>query len=187
MKNLSTRAVVIIAASVLLFVIVSIIYILNTSSPQSDQTNLQPTPTRSVSRIVPPVIRDAPTIAPDQGGGIDTNSPMIRTSTNEIQKLVTHMPYEEEFTSSTGITVTILIPQQNLQANSWTIKSQVFGINYNTSPEQSDYEIMKTSFLEAAERVFSWVRQNGASPEKIIYVWGDRKFIQDQAVKWLSE
>ncbi len=147
-------------------------------------------PTRSApdpDKIIPPVIKDAPSLPPEQGGGIDENSSLVQSSIVEIQKLNPHLPYTFNFISSTGVEVSILIPKQELQINRWTLTAQAFGINYNTSPDQPDYESMRKSFNEAAYLVFDWVKENNADPEKIIFVWGDKKFIQDQAIKWLRE
>jgi hypothetical protein len=164
--------------------VVMVIY-LASDSPSNQQEPVPADPT-TFQNTKPLNIKNAPTVAPDTGGGTDINSPIVKNSISEIETLNNALPFERSFTTSQGIEVTILIPRQSLQTNSWTLKTQIFGINYNTSPEQEDYEAMRRSFIEAANVVFSWVKQNNADPGKIIYVWGDKKFIQDQAENWLA-
>lgn len=179
-----------IAVGIILFIILVTMVILLTGAKPESPKKINTEPTRSAAdpdRIVPPIIRNAPSLPPEQGGGIDENSSLVQGSINEIQKLYPYLPYSKEFVSSTGVEVSILIPRQSLQSNSWTLTAQVFGINYNTSPDQPDYETMRAAFIEASSKVFKWVEQNGADPRKIIYVWGDKKFIQDQTIKWLRE
>ena len=183
MRYLTTKAFLILAGVILTLILVFMVIF--SLSPNTEPIDT-PTPTISPKRVIPPVIKQAPTIPPAQGGGIDENSSFIQSSVSEIQKVYASLPYSRDFTSSSGVQVSILIPNQTLQTNKWTLKAQVFGINYNTSPDQQDYKSMQTSFIEAADQVFAWVRQNGADPEKIVFVWGDKKYIQDQAENWLK-
>ena len=64
---------------------------------------------------------------------------------------------------------------------------QIFGIDYQSPENTTDYAIAKSTFLEAANKVFAWMESKGADPNKIIISWGDRQFIQERAEKWLSE
>lgn len=157
-----------------------------TSNPSPSQPNPTPAAPTIFINQKPLNIKNAPTLPPTQGGGTDINSPVVQSSISEIEKLNAALPFERDFTTSAGVAVSIVIPRQTLQTNSWTLKAQIFGINYNTSPEQEDYEVMSRSFVEAANVVFSWIKQNNVDPERIIFVWGDRKYIQDQAEKWLN-
>src|SRR6266568_146266 len=144
-------------------------------------SKITPTPT------APPSIRAVPTLPPQNGGGLDLNSPRIQNSIAELQKLYPYLPYYKDITLSTGVSVTINIPEKVLQLTPWTLDAEIYGINYETSPNQADYTLMKKSFLEAANIVFAWVKQHGADPKKIIYTWGTRAYIQQQAEQWLSE
>jgi Zn-dependent protease with chaperone function len=135
----------------------------------------------------PPSIRAVPTLPPDQGGGLDLNSPLMQHSIAELQKLYPYLPYYKDITLSTGVSVTINMPKKELQMSAWTLDAEIYGINYETSPSQPDYTQMKKSFLEASDIVFAWVKQHGADPYKIFYTWGDRAYIQEQAEQWLSK
>lgn len=189
MRYLSTKIIITIAAIILFIVFVGIIIISVNKPAQIVDTIPTPKPIItpiSREKVLPPVIKTAPTLPVSQGGGLNPNSAIVKGSTAEIQKLSTHLPYSIDFSSSNGLGLSILIPRQSLQTNTWTLTAQIYGINYNTSPDQPDYENMKKSFKEAADRVFTWVRQNGADPNKIIFIWGDRRYIQDQAERWLK-
>lgn len=166
-----------------IFTIVMVTYLTSAPVKQQEPNLSEPTPFQNIK---PLNIKNAPIIAPTAGGGTDINSPIVKESISEIDTLSNALPFERSFTTSQGIEVTILIPRQSLQTNTWTLKTQIFGINYNTSPDQEDYEVMRRSFIEAANIIFSWVKQNNADPEKVIYVWGDKKYIQDQAETWLT-
>lgn len=187
MNNIPTKIILIGGGGVLFFILIAIMIISSTNKPSApDETSPSPTIADiGPTKIIPPVVKDAPTVAPTKGGGLDESSTIIHNSITEIQKIYPYLPYDTSFTSSTGVGVSILMPKQSLQTNRWTLKTQIFGINYNTSPSQADYEIMRKSFKEAAERVFAWVKQKDADPSRIIFIWGDKKFIQNQAEKWL--
>ena len=178
-------------------VLFSLIFILNLLQKRS-QPLPGPTPTTPyfpsptsielspVQKTVPQSIRNAPTYPPDQGQGIDLGSQFTQTSIAEVQKLYPHLPYLKDYTLSTGLAVSIVIPAKDLQYNPWSLTVQIFGIDYELPPDDPEYQRMKTSFLEAANTVFEWIRSNGADPQKIIVSWGDKAFIQDQAEEWLQ-
>ncbi|HRN70305.1 MAG TPA: hypothetical protein PLS49_03900 [Candidatus Woesebacteria bacterium] len=44
---------------------------------------------------------------------------------------------------------------------------------------------MQTSFLESAQQVFYWLKEQNIDTEKIIIQWGDRAFIQERSEAWL--
>jgi hypothetical protein len=125
----------------------------------------------------PPKIQDIPLA---QTGGIDLNSSMVQASIQEIQKLYPSLSssYSQNTQLSTGYTVTILIPKKDLQSNAWTLSVEIYTIDYNITFEQSDYQFMKKSFLEAANILFNWIRSHNADPLKILFVWGNRAFVQ---------
>lgn len=186
---------IIILLLVLLFIIVMLFFINATLySPKSKPLPLL-TPTPVQGDQTPPFVtpgftvntQPIPTIPFEQGGGINTNAPEVKNSEVEIQKLYPLLPYNQDIPLSTGITASVVIPGQDLQNNEWTLKVQIFGINYETSPQQSDYAVMKQSFKEAASDVFRWISNNGVNPAKIYFVWGDKAYIQRIAETWLSE
>lgn len=155
----------------------------NPERPQN-KTIVIPTPVSVINKTTIP--KTIPTIPQSLGGGVDLKSPKIIASEKEIEKLQTFLPYDINIQLSTGLPVEILIPSQDLQNNAWTLKAQIFGINYNTSPEQSDYAMMRHSFIEASGFIFKWVKDSGADPGKIYFIWGDRAYIQNIAEKWLN-
>ncbi len=187
MQYLTTKSISIIAGVILTIIFIfMVIFSLTAGTPTGVVPETPPT-TINLNKVVPLNIKQAPTVPPDQGGGIDENSPLVQISISEIQKIYQQLPYSNNFVSSSGVEVSILIPRQEFQTNRWALTAQVFGINYNTSPDQPDYESMRGSFKEAAGQIFVWTQQNGVDPNKIIFIWGDKKYIQDQAVKWLNE
>lgn len=103
-----------------------------------------------------------------------------------LQAIGHNLPYTKDFQLSTDLTVSVVIPAKDLQYNPWSLTVQIFGIDYEVPAGDPEYQRMKTSFLEAANLVFEWIRSNGADPQKIIVSWGDKAFIQDQAEEWLQ-
>jgi hypothetical protein len=135
----------------------------------------------------PPKQADLPFIPQNQGGGIDTQSEAVKQSVVEINKLVPFLSHQESLVLSTGEKVQISIPSKNLQLNAWTLTVQIFNIDYQVEKQTPEYEVMKASFIEAANRVFDWMKTKGANPDKIIISWGDRAFIQERAEEWLAQ
>lgn len=192
MNPSKTRFIPFAIAAILFLILLAMVIFLFVSniSPTDQEPNqsfISPTSAPDNQQTHPPAVNDVPTLAPQQGGGIDLNSSVIQASSTEIKKITSYLPYEQDAVLSTGESVSILIPAADLQENTWTMNAQIFGINYNTSPDQPDYEVTKTSFKEAVGILFSWIRQQGANPDKIIFIWGDKKYIQDQAEAWLKE
>jgi len=176
---------------IVVFVLIFIVYFSLNNHAKTPIQNVYSTPTATnilptvEPSILPPVITTVPTLPNNQG--LDLNSREIQDSIGEIQKIYPALPYSDDYTSSTGVDVSILIPGKDFQDSSWTLTVNVSGINYNTSPDQSDYNQMKSSFIEAANKIFTWINNQRADPKKIIYQWGDKKYIQDQATAWLSK
>lgn len=157
-------------------------------SPQPSATLPERYPVVSIRPdFTPPKQESLPVIPQAQGGGIDVKSQQVRQSTTEINKLTSSLPYLQNLVLTTGQTVDIAIPGKNLQLNAWTLTVQIFGIDYQSPENTTDYAIAKSTFLEAANKVFAWMESKGADPNKIIISWGDRQFIQERAEKWLSE
>lgn len=163
-----------------------------TSTPQNSPlpTSAQPSRYPIVSirpEYFPPKQADLPYIPQERGGGIDVRSTAVRASTAEIRKLLPELPYQQTKTLTTGQEVEILIPAQNLQYNAWTLSVQIFNLDYQIPETDPDYNLVKASFIEAANLVFDWMVSQGADPDKMIIVWGDRAFIQERAELWLSQ
>ncbi len=157
-------------------------------SPQPSATLPERYPVVSIRPdFTPPKQESLPVIPQSQGGGIDVKSQQVRQSTTEINKLTGSLPYLQNLVLTTGQTVDIAIPGKNLQLNAWTLTVQIFGIDYQSPENTTDYAIAKSTFLEATNKVFAWMESKGADPNKIIISWGDRQFIQERAEKWLSE
>ncbi len=119
--------------------------------------------------------------------GIDENSIEVKNSIKEIENLYPHLPYSEELVSSTGVDLSILIPSREFQTNSFTLSVEVFGIDYNMPVDDPNYSNMQASFLEGAEKIFSFIKSKNVDPKKIIFSWGDRLFIQERAQEWLKD
>jgi len=181
------------------FILLLLIMLFNLLSkkPMSNISLISPTPLPRPTSIPPPIIRvpmisvippstnNLPTYVPGKGRGVDLEAPLIKNSTREIQKLYRFLPLNQEVRLSTGLTVSIVIPAQDLQSNPWTLTVQIFGIDYEVPQSDSSYPLMKNSFQEATRVVFNWIKNNNANLQSIIISWGDRKFIQDRAEEWL--
>ena len=194
MNRFTYIAIVIVAFLVLLFLIVLLFMkskgARNTLPPVTSISAPTPNivPSKTPIRLIKPyTLQDVPTIPLSQGGGLDLTSPIAKASIQSVAGLIQYLPYQKDFTSSSGVSISILIPSQDLQSNTWTLTAQVSGINYETSVGDSDYPSMKESFQEAASDIFSWVSSHNVNPQRIIFSWGDKAYIQQQAERWLSE
>jgi hypothetical protein len=154
-------------------------------SPQP-QESVFPLSSTVREKITPPKMDDLVYIPQEHGGGIDTKSNQVKQSEMEIEKLSKHLPFQESITLSSGKVVEILIPAKELQFNQWTLTVQIFNIKYQEEEDSQKDEEMKKSFLEAANYVFSWMKDKGVNPDNVIISWGDRAFIQSRAEKWLD-
>lgn len=190
MYSPKSRYVVLVIAALLLLIVIALFIIAENYTAANHKASPAPTPTYTpvipYEHTVPPRVKDIPTLIPEKGGGLDINSPVMQNSIEELQKLDPYLPFAEDITLSTGVRVSILIPEKNLQITPWTLTAGVYGINYDTSPGQADYVTTKESFKEAAKIIFAWIRSHNADPEKILFTWGTRAYIQDQAEAWLS-
>ncbi len=131
-------------------------------------------------------VESAPTIQPQKGAGIDITSTYVQDSVNEIKKLKSNLPYKYTFTSSQGVIVDIYIPSLELLDNDWTLQVQTYGIDYEIGESDAEYASMRMAFLETAQNVFFWLKDQGVDTEKIIIEWGDRQFIQERSEQWLK-
>lgn len=183
----SRKHLLLLLGTTVLLVVILLLFILVTSqkkvgTPGQDATNLPtsgpPTPT-----IIPLFIDAIPTTS--QGASyFDLSSPQITSSKSEIARLVPYLPYRKTFTLSNKLIVTIVVPEEKLQESDWTLDVNIYDIDYQVPKD--DEKTMKQSFKEAAGLLFSWMRQRGADPEKIIIIFGDRLFMQERAKEWLT-
>lgn len=151
-------------------------------------TSSRPTPIQNITPIAyPRSPLAAPTLSTNEGLGTDTASESVQSSISEINSLEPFLPYKDQRRLSTGIPVTIFIPQRSDTDNPWTLSVGIYGINYQVNPNDSDYDLQKKSFLEAANIAFEWMESKKVDPEKLYITWGDRAYIQDQAERWLSQ
>ena len=188
----------IIASLAILFILLILFNLLQTRSRShiapSPTPTFYPTPTSvELVRTSPPPqlieapqsIKNAPTYAPEKGQGIDLESEIIQSSTAEVEKLYPYLPYIVDYQLSTGLTVSVVIPDKDLQENPWTLTAQIFGIDYQAPQDSQDYELMKNSFREAAATVLDWIKSKGVDNNKIIIRWGDKALIKERAEEWL--
>lgn len=154
-----------------------------------------PTPTSVVlirtsppPRIIekPQTIDNAPTYAPEKGQGIDLESEIIASSSAEVEKAYSIVPYIVDYQLTTGLKVSIVVPGKEFQENPWTLTVQIFGIDYQLPQDDPDYQLMKNSFREAAASVLEWLKSNGIDTQKIIIRWGDKALIKERADDWLN-
>ncbi len=176
----------------ILLVIVSLSLTNRTAgNKEMSQSSLFPTvatvqTTRTVYR--PKTVFNIPTLPPEKGYGVDTDSLLVKTSENEIAKLASQLPYSTDFTTQTGIPVSILINPLDKQDNPWTLYVQIYGVDYNVPNESSNenYKRNKDAFRQASQLAFDWIKSKGLNPDRIIIQWGDRRFVEDKAQEWLK-
>jgi hypothetical protein len=138
------------------------------------------------SSSLPKTVQKIPTVAPENGFGIDTNSLIVKNSEKEIAKLSKVLPYQKEFITQNGIPVSILINAPQLQNNTWTLVIQIYGIDYSVNQDMNAYVPNKTAFREAAATVFAWLKEKDVLTQNLIVQWGDKEFIENKAQEWLK-
>lgn len=146
-----------------------------------------PSPSQFNEKITPLEIEELPFIPQEQGGGIDVNSGIVKSSTSQIDKLREKLPYKTKFTAFSGEVIEILIPADEYQDTLWTLNVYITGLDYQSPDGTDEYVKAKADFLEGANRAFLWMKSNNVNPEELIISWGDRAFIQKRAEEWLSE
>lgn len=147
-----------------------------------EQQNTSPPPHEL---ILPKSVEEVPTLSPDKGLGVDTQSDSVQASIRELEKIYPYLPYSVEYKLSTGLNVSIVIPGKEMQANFWTLTVQIFGIEYEVPPGSPEYQNMRDSFREAANTIFDWLKSNDVDPTNLIVTWGDKVLIQEKAREWL--
>ena len=156
---------------------------LPTLSPSSvpGLNNLKP------SEVKPILTKDVPFKPGSEGGGVDLQSPLVGQSQKEIARILPFLPYENNLTTASGKTISILIPSAQYQNTPWVLDVQIFGVNYQVNETDTDYTLQRELFLAAASNVFVWMKASGIDPEKVIISWGDKSYVRESADKWLSE
>lgn len=186
-----TKSIIFIGSVVaVLIMFLGLYLLLSTVKPQVTPDKTPPSfssPTALPTIPKPANIQKIPTLALEQGSGVNTEAESVQTSIAEIEKLSAYLPYKKDYTLSTGIPISVVIPSRELLNNPWTLSVQVFGINYHTSPSDTDYVVMKRSFLEAVSDTNSWLLSHDANPAKIYISWGDNPIINKQANGWLQK
>jgi hypothetical protein len=124
---------------------------------------------------------------PKNGFAIDTSTPVVETSEKEIDKFRQNLPYIVDFKSSTGRVISIVVPSESYQDDLWKLTAQIFGPNYQVTTTDPAYSTEKLLFYEGVSNLFTWIKQQGADPKKIIIKWGDKAFIQERAELWVEE
>lgn len=132
---------------------------------------------------IPPSTNTIPTTGPSQ---INLSAQATQESIQAINLLDGFLPYNNSFTSSTGIPVQIYIPGKNQQERTWTLQIQTLGINFQIATQDPKYTSMRQSFREAAQIVFAFLDSHNVNPSTIFITWGDRAYEQETAEKWLQ-
>lgn len=183
-----------IITALIVFVIVIFIFLIS-SSNRFDQNkqpvikttatpNLLPTITLSTTQ---PINSDLlPTLSPSKGSGVDRQSPIMISSQTEIAKLMPSLPYQTKIKTNEGLDINIYLKPEDYQKTSQILNAEISNIDFQVSPQDPSYNQIKNSFLEAANNIFSWVKLNGADPNKIVFNWADKKFDRDRANQWLG-
>ncbi len=194
--NLSNKKIILIIAGLLLMIIILSFTVsairnrLNNNNSQTAETPealVSPTPVINKELLQNyKSIDKAPRLLPREGKGLDINAPYIQSSILEIEKVSALLPYSKSFTSSKNIKVEIQIPPAEMLDNNWTLLVQIMGIDYQVPEDDPSYNDMKISFLQGAQDVFYWLKNNNINTENIIIQWGDRAFVQDRSAEWLQ-
>ncbi len=189
---------IVISFVVLFGLIISYNLLQSKSQPQTKPTPTiisNPTPTSITEISLSPIQKklpipksklNVPTYTPDKGQGVDINSQIAQESISEIDKLSPYLPYLNEYKFSNDLMASIVVPTKKFQDIPWILTVQIFGIDYQVPKDSKDYQLMKSSFLEAANAVFEWMKSYGVDPQKVIIKWGDKEFIQKQAEEWFA-
>lgn len=193
--NISNKIIYfIIAVLIFLMILVGIVYVTQRDRLSRLPTQLAPTPTVPFQSPTPinvqavfneRKIETVPTLNPTQGYGIDINSPEIISSKNEIKKISTKVPYKKTIQTGT-ITTETTIPSFELFEYDWVLPVDVYGVDYEITADDPEYNVHKQAFIAAAQDVYFWLKNNGVTTDNIIIQWGDRAFIQERSKEWLN-
>lgn len=157
-------------------------------SPSPKASSRQPVFDKFTPLQTKPILIDEVPFKPEsEGGGVNIESVLVRESEAEITKILPSLPYQNSLVNSAGQSVSIFIPPPQYQTTPWVLDVEIYGIDYQVNETDSNYNVERDSFQNAASGVFEWIKSRGADPEKIIISWGDRAYIRDQTQKWLSQ
>jgi hypothetical protein len=134
---------------------------------------------------LPVELKTIPTLAPNEGKGLDLQSDPIKESVSEIAKIKDKLPYIKTINSGNK-TVEIVIPERKYQDNDYTLLVNLSGIDFRVVSDGNDYFDNRKAFISSAEDIFNWLKQNNVDVKKIIIKWGDRTFMNDKANTWLN-
>lgn len=127
-----------------------------------------------------------PTNPPEAGGGVNTSALTVEVSTAEIRKVYPLLPYSQQLTLSTGLTVDVFVSDTNMNSRPWVLPVFIIGVDYNAPEGTAEYTFARASFREAALETLDWLQQQDVDTSKIFINWGDRAYIQDRAEEWLK-
>jgi hypothetical protein len=130
-------------------------------------------------------IETVPTLPPAKGAGVDVQSAPVQNSKVEIEKLQKALPFIKKINVN-GEELTIRIPEASLQDYTWSLIVYIPELDFQVPTTAPHYASTKESFKAAAAEVYTWIRDHGVDPEKIIIIWGDDEFSQKRAKEWLQ-
>jgi len=129
---------------------------------------------------------ELPWLDESQGGGVDTQAPVVKLSQASIEKLASQLPYNKTMTTEDGIEVEISIPPTDILSNDWTLLVHIFGPDYQIPKDDPEYGSMRNAFLAGASEVYTFLGKNDIALDTIIIDWGDRALVRDRSVEWLK-
>lgn len=185
--KLNNRTIIILTSALLgvLCIILGVInFISNKHDPDQPETNPEVIK-KELEKVTN--ITEVPRASEEKGGGIDTNSPEVKRSIQSLKILQTALPYYKVFTTEEGIEVEVSIPPTSTVSNDWTLLVHIFGPDYQTPENSSEYETNKKAFLLGAGEVMLFLEDQNINPSEIIIQWGDRAIIGDRSAQWLNE
>lgn len=139
---------------------------------------------QNIKKLIPKRPASLPTKA--AGLGIDTQAAATQNSAAEVQKLQSSLPYSSNYTGPGNAPYRVVIPTRTSSDNEWTLRIAVIGVDYQVPRNDPQYQNEKAAFLEGANMALEYIRSKGVDPSKISVVWGDKKFVHDRGLEWLS-
>ncbi|MFA9289052.1 MAG: hypothetical protein ACEQSA_04190 [Weeksellaceae bacterium] len=191
MKQLNTRVIIAILIIILILLVIAVRIFLASRNPLTDTsnppTNREPTPT--LVQINAPdedePFLEAQTI-PSTDNGVNRQSPDVQASEQEIQQLLTALPYQTSFTTQAGIPIDITISRTVTVEHPWYLSVDIYGIDYEVPENSPDYAIMRNAFLEGVNISMTWLNSNNVDTTKMYIEWGgDKAIIQNRVSQWL--
>jgi len=178
-------AVIISGLIILLLFIVVGIFVMSRKPPEDSLTLKQFPKTGDHAPFIPQITK-LPRIPDEQGGGINTQSQIVKTSQENLKILAPKLPFSKQITTLDGIAIEIVMPVQEHVMNDWTLLVNIFGPDYQIPETDPQYDIMRRAFLTGAEEVFLFLEQNSIDPKNVIIQWGDRRITTVRSELWLG-